>query len=500
MPSLLFSDYRDTPELSGEDKNRFEGYLLRLRTIRDSLAGKPEPWLVWEEGLRNFYYDIVKDAFAAHELTEPEGMEIYFAGSLARRQATEFSDLDSFVLFKNENDKEKCQPVFDDVNRLFHRIFDKTNQLYPDPLGINPSRLSGTPAQIVELLQNDEVGDRDAIIHAIHGARPILDRCKLGHTLKNLLSTDNELYLLSTAKHYYAKAIEEFIAPDEEMETINIKTYLLRPLDFIIAGLRQEFDLHADDGSTLNTGEVLRLLEEKHCIPQEQIDLMNGLYQSVMQTRFDLHHRSSKENDKIPKVEVEELLTQMQQLRNIIKIRKDALDEVNLYQCLKASKKVLAMQMNADDQTSQAIQLAGIHVLDSLADACREGSIHRTTALNIMNLTVALAEKPQNKERLAAFLTMTEEIRQDPLFSMTFKDTITLFAGRVCQFVGQLFGDMLLQNYGDMLINAAQKVSKIKDAALSAAQSVTLYKKELTRAKGDEDDESSEPLLGGKPS
>ena len=479
-PVDLYSDSRFVSALPDTAINVYRGYMVQLESIARLFdSGIQNPWMVWNAHVRNLYVTMVIDAFEAHGVLMPEGMEIYFAGSLGKKQATEYSDLDVFVIFKDDSDKERCLPIFKALDCLFLRIFNDANQLYPDPIGINASRLSGTVDQLIETLKDGNL-QLEPVIHSIQAARPIFGDYILGSKLKNRLSTDEELYGFCTAKHYYHLAINNFIAPDIKAEEINIKLHLLRPIDFIIAGLREEFGLSSEDGHTLNTEAVLTLLDNKGCIPKEQIDLIRSVYLKAMQTRFALHHQKKCEYDLVEHESFVETLAQVERLRILMTVRMQALSEVNLSQSLAASvcvlraQQILLSKATESCDTTLTILETGMKVLDSIAEACKEGIIDRSTALKIMNYTVTLAEKP-SMQKFLDFQSLVSQLQNNSAFSITFLGSLKLLIGHVCEYLGRVFMNEALERQGKEMIQAIQYRPSIKATISAAAAQFGLF-------------------------
>ncbi|CAM2814059.1 DrrA [Legionella pneumophila subsp. pneumophila] len=185
----LYSDERDKPLLSPTAQKKFEEYQNKLanlsKIIRENEGNEVSPWQEWENGLRQIYKEMIYDAFDALGVEMPKDMEVHFAGSLAKAQATEYSDLDAFVIVKNDEDIKKVKPVFDALNNLCQRIFTASNQIYPDPIGINPSRLIGTPDDLFGMLKDGMVADVEATAMSILTSKPVLPRYELGEELRD---------------------------------------------------------------------------------------------------------------------------------------------------------------------------------------------------------------------------------------------------------------------------------------------------------------------------
>ncbi|USQ13568.1 hypothetical protein J2N86_12925 [Legionella lytica] len=318
----LYSDERDEVQLDSYAQKHFNKYLEKLAVLERNLH-QPDndnisAWQEWEYGLRQLYKEMILDAFEACNVKIPPGMEIHFAGSLAKAQATQYSDLDAFVLVENEEDIELVQPVFDALNNLCQRMFTATNQLYPDPIGINPSRLIGTPESLYEKLQEGGVLDAEATVRSLVSSKPIfLPRYELGEQLCNKIKNDPVLGAYCSAQKLYSLAIHDFTAPSPNASNVSVKTHIMRPLDFILMGMRTEFGLYQEDGGHLSGLGTIRLLREKKLLPEADLDRIETLCNKAMTKRFQLHAEHKSEHDDMPYAEAEEMLAEVAWLRGI---------------------------------------------------------------------------------------------------------------------------------------------------------------------------------------
>ena len=292
-------------------------------------ASNTSPWEVWERGLRQLYKQMIYDAFAEANVEIPKGMEVHFAGSLAKAQATEFSDLDAFVLVENESDLNQVKPVFDSLNNLCQRIFSTTNQLYPDPIGINPSLLIGTPDQIFHSLTEKMVADVEATTISILTSKPIFPSYKLGEQLRSKIKLESSFGHFCSTKKFYEMALKDFSAPRNGAVDVSIKSHVMRPLDFILMGLRAEFNLYSADGDHLSVPGTIRLLRQDKLIPEEEITRIELIYNEAMKKRFAMHAQNKKEHDLLPYTEATDLLVHVEQLRKMAELRVKEVYELN---------------------------------------------------------------------------------------------------------------------------------------------------------------------------
>ena len=313
----LYSDERAKPTLTTEAQLKLQVYLDQLTRLTGALQSSAKPWQIWEFGLRQFYKEIIYDAFLNRGITMPAGMEVHFAGSLAKAQATEFSDLDAFVILKNHGDRELVKPVFDDINNLCQRIFGITNQLYPDPIGINPGRLIGTVDDLIEQIANGMAPEE--ITRAIMSSKPIDMNYSLGEELRQRIHEHPELSTYCSPTTLYNKAIHDFGPPEQDAEHVNLKSHIMRPIDFILMGLREELGLYSEDGSHLSAPGTIKLLRARTDKPslEPMTALIESVYNKAMSKRFELHSVARGENDELLATDASEMLAQVAQLRDM---------------------------------------------------------------------------------------------------------------------------------------------------------------------------------------
>ena len=108
-----------------------------------------------------------------------------------------------------------------------------------------------------------------------------------------------------------------FKGPKEGAQQVSVKSHIMRPIDFILMGLREEFNLYSEDGSHLSAPGTIRLLKEQNLIPQEDISRIESVYNQAMKTRFDMHAEHKKEHDEMPFAAAEEMLVEVEKIRTL---------------------------------------------------------------------------------------------------------------------------------------------------------------------------------------
>ena len=336
----LFSDYRDEDGavLTPAAQEIYDYYLNRLDTLRQqvqqstSTLNSSSSLELWENGLRQIYKEIIYDAFKALNIpisVEQDSMEVCFTGSLGREEATAYSDMDAFVIYQDDATAQQCRPAFTAVNNLCQRIFIDRNQLYPDPVGINPEKLAGTVTTLLGALKDDEqiMARSETVISIYSSSKPVLGHFEMGKQLRQAIKEDPELSEFVTPTAFYDRAITQFPAPRADEEEINIKEYILRPLDFILRGLREEFNLYYDDGgAVLSSAKTIDKLKGK--IESDKIALIQRISEQALALRFQQHAAAEREQDTFERnAHINQLLSDVDALRQFAQTRRQRLQQ-----------------------------------------------------------------------------------------------------------------------------------------------------------------------------
>ena len=330
----LFSDcrYEDGMVLTQAAQERYDYYLNLLDTLKQQVQDSTpihdssSHLELWENGLRQIYKEIIYDACKALNIpvsAKQDSMEVYFTGSLGREEATAYSDMDAFVIYQNDATAQQYRPAFTAVNNLCQRIFNDRNQLYPDPAGINPEKLSGTVETLLNTLKNDEqsIAREETVISIYSSSKPILGHFEMGKQLRQAIKEDPELSTFVSPSAFYDRAITHFPAPRTDEKEINIKKYILRPLDFILRGLREEFDLYDNDGAVLSTAKTIDKLKGK--IEFDKIALIQRISEQTLALRFQKHAAAEREQDTSERnAQINQLLSDVDKLRQFAQTRR----------------------------------------------------------------------------------------------------------------------------------------------------------------------------------
>ncbi len=322
--------------MQGEAKSKLNEYLdeiaiaskLHQSTINQNPAG------TWSLAAKNIIKKIILDTFKAYNINNSLNFQFYICGSLAKEQATPYSDLDGFIIWE---DPKGDQPKLDEIakikvalagmNNLFQRIFEETNQFSPDPLGITPFSYQGTPQELYNKIVDNEVADVTTFLSSISTARPLTGSNSLLEELANKFQDTPEMEV-STPQKLYNEIVENYSGPHSK-EIINIKRDIFRPLDFMLMALRTQHNITLEDGSHLVSVNTINELVQQGHFSAEFGDLLLSIFKDAIQLRFMRHQEAQCENDEIDltlpslpenqKVFIENLIHKVAILRGVAK-------------------------------------------------------------------------------------------------------------------------------------------------------------------------------------
>jgi len=292
------------PGISGD---RFREYLSKANLIRNN-TNKQEINRQLIELLKELFFQGMEDFGIDPAKVE---MELCIAGSIAKGQATAFSDIDCFLIFGEGTSPElktKIQQIAHNLFFVADKIFETTHQFSFDPIGISLSKLSGTPEELAAILGELQ---EEAIDVSVANARPILGNFTL---FKKLIATLNA----QGAYYYFNKAIVDFSGPRPN-QRINIKSDLTRPIDFILLALRTEANI---DGMEYDsTSKLLNKLYDDGKIDFVTKIFIEHLQDSVYDLRRKQHLQAGQESDRLenPDAKTLELLAMVSWLRGSAK-------------------------------------------------------------------------------------------------------------------------------------------------------------------------------------
>jgi effector protein DrrA/SidM len=159
-------------DLVDEAKTRFEEYIKRINVMNDAThqaeQNRVEEWQRFSrQFLNTLFFDVLED-FGLSDIP----VQFVLCGSLAREQATPYSDVDALVIVKNQTDVEKIKEAMEGFNTLLTRIFNAKAQFFGNPAGLNMANFCGTVEDLIDIM--DKHAAKDAyIVSALSSRRQI---------------------------------------------------------------------------------------------------------------------------------------------------------------------------------------------------------------------------------------------------------------------------------------------------------------------------------------
>ncbi|MEE3003050.1 MAG: hypothetical protein VX335_01735 [Pseudomonadota bacterium] len=364
------ADGQETFPLDGNSKTSYDNYLDKLKACMDSFSNETNinPLINkdWQRTVIELYKEIVNDAFIHFNVQWPKGMEICISGSLAKNQASPFCDLDSFVIYPNNDTKDQCQQVFEAVDNVFMRIFIDENILPPDPVGLTPKTQAGSVDQLKEFIDSENCIDPSMFKRNLSMSRSITGDGSLLVKLKRLLPiTPLELY----------SKVKDFQSPRDGAECINLKAHITRPFDFFVTAIRLE---HPDKfpsyiGDFLEFDQFIKVVQDNKLLDTKIVQALMNTNMAINK-RVNKHLQHSREWDKTFSIDSDEnklLLKNVETLREYARLKTEATNDslipasnISLTQApniLRTQKSSLAFKNNIT-KASGVVGTAGIGI------------------------------------------------------------------------------------------------------------------------------------------
>lgn len=304
----LYEDPRVTPdELLPEAARMYlQGYLDEITYRTREACRMPNPGDIWSnyttELIKKIIFNILHDyGLEASKLRLK--FEFYVCGSIAKKQATPYSDFDGFIIWEDpkgnpekERDLMNLGLALKGMYFLLHRIFANTSQLSPDQLGITPFNYQGTVDQLFIKLAQDEVADVIPFLGAIATAKPLM--CE-GLFLEQLQCKINERWRVKngySSTRLYRNLVNVFAGPSSKQK-IHLKNDIFRPLDLFIMALCNDFNVNYPDRGHLATPIAVRELVEQGKMAHEFADFLLSIFNDAIKIRCKAHAEAKKEQD-----------------------------------------------------------------------------------------------------------------------------------------------------------------------------------------------------------
>lgn len=351
--------------LNEDALSKYQHYLTHLETGISEAKQDPNPVKAWNIVLTNFLRLVLFDALEAYGVEQQDlNFEYIVCGSLAKEQATPYSDIDSFLIWEDPAGDpkkiaaiEKMKNALKGMNNLFQRIFLEKNMLGPDPTGINPLRFSGT---VEELCDQQESGlfDQEVLATSIMAAKSLTP----SHSLLAKLQARTQS-TPSTVDDIYHCIINTYSGPREKNK-VNVKSDFLRPLDFFITLLRREYGLDNADAQFLNTTDAIKELVAVNAISYEFGDLLTSIFNEAtsLRSKWHVHHGREydqiclddlKENEHSTYMQIQQLIDKVAIVRGITQMRQQKKNEKGLQEIQKNPIELTSVK-NIPYKTSQS--------------------------------------------------------------------------------------------------------------------------------------------------
>lgn len=338
----LYSDFRELSSVNLPDtaNQKLATYLDEIHDGVKQSSQSQNPEIHWFQTAKNLIKKIIIDTFEVYGIDNSKiNFQFYISGSLAKGQATPYSDFDGFIIWEDpkgnpekQAEIEKIKLALNGMNNLFQRIFESTNQFCPDPLGITPFNYHGTPDELFSKIANKEVADVAIFLNSIATARPLMAETSLLQELTDKISDLPEAQG-SAPKKLYQSVVHDYPGPSTKND-LYLKRDIFRPLDFFLMALRNEQQISFEDGSHLVSVNTINELMQKGIISYEFGDLLLSIFKDAIKLRFMNHIEAHSENDKIAisemplqqQIFIKNLIDKMAIVRGVAKERLDMLD------------------------------------------------------------------------------------------------------------------------------------------------------------------------------
>jgi signal-transduction protein with cAMP-binding, CBS, and nucleotidyltransferase domain len=230
----------------------------------------------------------------------PPSFALCLCGSLARREACPYSDIDSFLLVGKsaEEDVQYFRRVGMEVRDCLLEMGGAVNGFQLCRGGLQPINIIETPDDLMSQLVDVESVDSGSHLLGIRDSpRFLYGEPQLFEQFQHLVNSAKSQDLgrtKATARANLQKLVSgaSFNLPTIQGEAINIKEQLYRPVQLLLSYLSAYFGIHATDGRT----QVLELTKANGMSPSFANYFIN-LLEDVGKLRTQNHLRAKKEDD-----------------------------------------------------------------------------------------------------------------------------------------------------------------------------------------------------------
>jgi len=233
----------------------------------------------------------------------PPDFALCLCGSLARREACPYSDIDSFLLVgkRKDADVEYFRRVGTEVKECLLEMGGAVSGLRMCLGGLDPINIIETPEELLDQLTDWEIRDPGSHVLGIRDSpRFLYGTYKLSRKFQDLISAAKSQDLpgrRSTAVKNLQRLVKpggDFDLPTIKDETIMIKEQLYRPVQLLLRDLSAYFGLHATDQRT----QVLDLTKE-NAMSASVANYIINILEDVGKLRVQNQLRAKREEDRL---------------------------------------------------------------------------------------------------------------------------------------------------------------------------------------------------------
>jgi signal-transduction protein with cAMP-binding, CBS, and nucleotidyltransferase domain len=252
----------------------------------------------WTKRVEHIYATMYERALRK---TFPPAFALCLCGSLARREACPFSDIDSFLLVekRRDADTEYFRRVGKEVRDCLLEMGGAVSGFQLCRGGLHPINIIETPEDLLNQLTDVEISDPGSHLLGIRDSPSFMyGKPKLFQKFQDLVSAAKSQDLggkRNTALKNLQRLVKPggaFVLPNIKDEAVNIKEQLYRPVQLLLRDLSAYFGLQATDGRT----QVLELTKQ-NAMSASIANYIVNILEDVGKLRVQNHLRAKKEND-----------------------------------------------------------------------------------------------------------------------------------------------------------------------------------------------------------
>jgi signal-transduction protein with cAMP-binding, CBS, and nucleotidyltransferase domain len=276
-----------------------EARRLSVSTMSDmpgTTAGKLQR--EWTKRVEHIYATMYQRAL--RELFPPP-FALCLCGSLARREACPFSDIDSFLLVEKRRDKdtEYFRRVGKEVKQCLLEMGGAVSGFQLCRGGLDPINIIETPEDLLNEIVNVEISDPGSHLLGIRDSPSFMfGKPKLFQRFQELIAVAKSQDMAGrkeTALKNLQRLVKPggaFVLPTLKDTAVNIKEQLYRPVQLLLRDLSAYFGLQATDGRA----QVLELTKD-NAMSASIANFIVNILEDVGKLRVQNHLRAKKEDD-----------------------------------------------------------------------------------------------------------------------------------------------------------------------------------------------------------